>query len=269
MKSLTFKEWVCFTLIVVAIFAVLSILPSKAYSEGNIGLSLDRSVDESNAGVFGDYETDVGPLGLEIEGQLQSGDVYDGHLNLAVLWNLKNIGFRVASDNDLKGYSLDTLGRQNNLGLDFVVPLGGSGVELSVGVFGRNGNPFEKPSALNTLLDEGFVEDEIAPLGLADVYPKDRGIVLPDGSAAGMAIKGEFDVSRFEVGLKALLELLGEGDKVHQLRLDIGTGGALGNTGLEWQINANIAAQSSAAEDSDGRVIQYETSWMSGINYPF
>lgn len=264
MKSLTFKEWVYFTIIVAAIFALLSVLPSKkAYSEGNIGLSINRSVDEHNAGIFGDYETDVGPLGLEIEGQLQSGDVYDGHLNLAVLWNFKNIGFRVASDNDLKGYSLDTLGRQNNLGLDFVVPIGGSGVELSVGVFGRNGNPFEKPSALNTLLDEGFVEDEIAPLGLAEIYPKDRGIVLPDGSAAGMAIKGEFDVSGFKIGLKTLLELLGEGEKVHQFRLDIGTGGTFDSTGVEWEIYSTLTAQKS------GNTIQYEDSWMTRFSYPF
>ena len=260
--------YVLFTIFVVLLVALVvkeshSEVVKESRSEGNIGLSYNRAVDDQSGGLFGEYEHDAGPFDFEIEGQLQSGDVYDGNLNLAITFDLfSRVGVRLASDNDLKGYSLDTLGRQNNMGIDLVVPIGVGDVEFSVGIFGRNGNPFENPSALNTLLGEGFVEDELTELGLGEIYPEDRGIVLPDGSAVGAAIKGEFDVSRFEVGLKALLELFGEGEKAHQLRLDIGTNGELA-AGFQWQINANLAAQSS------GGVIQYETSWITGINYPF
>ena len=251
--------YVLFTIFVVLLVALVV---KESRSEGNIGLSYNRAVDDQSGGLFGEYEHDAGPFDFEIEGQMQTGDVYDGNLNLAITFDFYRVGVRLASDNDLKGYSLDTLGRQNNMGIDLVVPIGVGDVEFSVGIFGRNGNPFENPSALNTLLGEGFNEDELTVLGLGDVYPEDRGIVLPDGSALGAAIKGEFDVSRFEVGLKALIELFGEGEKAHQLRLDIGTNGDLA-AGLEWRINANLAAQSS------GGVIQYETSWITGIIYSF
>lgn len=236
-----------------------------AHASGNVGFSYSQAVDDSNWGVNGDYEKDFDVLGIEIEGQLQSGDVYRGNIDASITFNLDAIGVdaidvRLSSDNQLKGYTLDTLGRQNNLHADFVVPVGN--LEFSVGVFGRNGSPFAKPSALNTLLPLGYVEDELVALGLDTLYPTDRGLTLPDGSAAGASVKGEFDISRFEMELKALLQLFGEGVKVHQSTLEITTGGKLTGS-LGWRIQSVLATQI-----YDG-LLEYEMAHMLSLEYPF
>ena len=238
----------------VAIFA-------SATFASTVGFNYSRAVEDTSWGVHGDYEKALGGVDLEIEGQLQSGDVYKGDFGIAVTLPIGPIGFRVASANDLKGYSLDGLGRVNNLSGSFVFPI--RGVEVLFGAFGRNGNPFANPNLLDTAVSLGFIEDELVAIGAADIYPEDRGLTLPDGSAVGISAEASFDVSRFEVSGKVLGELFGEGEKVHKAILDIETGGALGSTGVRWTLKGNIAGQ------LYGDRIEFETGAFGGAEYPF
>lgn len=240
-----------------AMIVVLTFTPFTVWAN-SVGFTYSHAVDDANWGAHGDYEKDFDALGTELEGQIQSGDVYRGNIDAAVTFDLMSVGVRLFSENDLKGYELDSLGRENKIGASLVVPV--NDLEFSVGIFGKNGSPFAKPSALDTLVPLGFIEDELVALRLGDVYPKDRGLRMKDGSAVGAAITTKFDVSRLEIEAKGLIELLGEGEKVHQLETEISTGGNLLG-GFGWNVKANIVAQ------LYGGVVEYEVGGLSSIDY--
>ena len=260
----------------VFLLCVCLLMATTAFGEGTLGWDYSRAVDDQSWGAHGDYEQNFGPFDVELEGQIQSGDVYKGDIGFAVTFPavIIPIDLQLASNNDLKGYSLDGLGRVNKLSAAFVVPV--KDVDVFVGVFGRNGNPFANPNLFDVGLNNGFVEDDLVAIGAADIFPLDRGITMPEGSAAGVSLEAEFDVSRFEISAKGLGELWGEGTRVHQARFEVTTGGDLIDdrirglfgdrvgdvlSGFGWSIVANVAVQA-----YDG-LIEHETGIRSGIEY--
>ena len=107
-----------------------------------VGFIYQSAANEDAWGLNGDYEADITDvLKFGAEGQLQSGDVYAGDLDLAFTLGNDGLGIRLESNNTFTGYALAKMGRNNDLGLSLVFPIGG--VEVSGGVFGKNGNPFE------------------------------------------------------------------------------------------------------------------------------
>ena len=236
--------WV-FTTIFAIIVMTLFVAFVFTCNANTIGFSYDRAIDESNWGLHGDYETGVENLDFELEGQLQSGDAYIGNLDLSfTLFDY----LRIESNNLLKGYELDTIGRKNNIGASFVFPI--DDIEVAVGIFGVNGNPFEPVYELSDPTDPD------------SATIKDSGITIKEGSTLNAALSTELDLSRFEIGLRGLLELTGEGEKVHQFDVDIGTSGNWTDS-INWTLQTRISAQ------LFGDVLEYETRILSGIEYPF
>ena len=224
-----------------------------ASAEGNIAVNVSRVIEDTSWGVIGDYEKGI----FEVEGNLQSGDTYTGNINTAItVFDF----IKLSSKNTLKGYSLDTLGRQNDLGAALVVPVTDD-IDVSIGVFGRNGNPFAPRSALGTLTDAGFTETDFDGLGLADITLAE-GISIKGGSSVLGSLETGLDVGRFEVELQGLLELLGEGEKVQQVHANISTDGALGG-GFTWSVAANVRLQ------KYGEVVEYEADYFAGIGKKF
>ena len=231
--------------ILVAFAVILLWQPAFA---NTIGFSYSQAVDDTSWGVHGDYEAQVADtVKVGLEGQLQSGDVYLGNLDLALTFDLL-LDVRLESNNTLKGYQLDTLGRTNDLGLSLVVPTGD--IEWSVGVFGKNGSPFGEVWEL---------ADQTDPTSAKLV---DAGLSIKEGSSLNVAIRGEFDLSRFEIGVRGLLEALGEGEKVHQLDFDVETGGQLTQS-VGWAVQGKLTGQ------LYGGVVEYETALISSVQYSF
>ena len=234
------------------ITALTMLFTVGAYSEGNVAVNVAGVMDDNAWGVIGDYEKGI----FEIEGNLQSGDQYTGNVDVAVtLFDY----LRVSSKNTLKGYSLEGLGRVNDLGAAFVLPVGD--IDVAVGVFGRNGNPFQPRNALGTLTDAGFTEADFDGLGLADITLSE-GISIKGGSSVLASLEAEVDVGRFEVELQGLLELLGTDEKVQQLHANISTDGALGD-GFTWNVAANVRLQ------KYGELVEYESDYFAGIGRKF
>lgn len=227
---------------------ILALFTCATVDANTLGLSYDRAVDETNIGIYGDYEKDLGIADFEVEGQLQGGDIYLGNIDTAFTFNIGSIGLRLENNNLLKGYELSSIGRTNDIGASLVIPI--DSLEVSVGIFGKSGNPFDKIYEL-----ENPSDPESAVL-------KDAGITIKDGSTLNAAVKTEFDVSRFEVGLRALFELAGEGEKAHQAVIDIGTGGNLVG-GIDWTVQAQITTQ------IYGDLIEHESQIISGLEYNF
>ena len=230
-------------LLITAITALTMLFTVGAYSEGSVAVNVAGVMDDNAWGVVGEYEKSI----FEVEGNLQSGEAYVGNVDAAVTVfdHLK-----ISSKNTIKGYSLDELGRTNDLGLGAVIPV--SGIDFTIGVFGRNGNPFAPVYELETPTDPDSA-----------VISKDGGITIQGGSTILGSVEAELDVGRFEVELQGLLELLGKDDKVQQVRANISTDGALFNTGITWNIAANVRLQ------KYGELIQTETDYFAGFGKTF
>lgn len=239
---------------------LLAFVAFPAFSEGNVGFNYSRAVNDVSWGAHGDFEKGFGVAAVDIEGEIQAGDVYTGNIEAGLTFKWLNVGIRLYSNNDITGYALDTLGRRNDIGADLVIPVGGN-VDVSVGIFGRNGNPFAPRTALGTLTDTGFSKETFDGLGLENIT-LDEGLSIEDGSSVNAAVKAEFDVSRFEIEAKGLFELTGTGEKRHQVMTEISTGGTLGG-GLNWRVNANVASQFYAG------IVEYETKGYAGVESPF
>ena len=214
-----------------------------------IGANFSQAVDDVQVGITGDYEKDLGLFDLGIEGDLNSGDVILGNVNVSATFDVASIGVRLESNNKLKGFTIDSLGRTNDVGASLVVPI--NALEFSVGLFGETRNPFSPVYELDN------------PSDPTSAVLKDQGITIKDGSSLNAAITTAFDVRGFEIGIRALVEVLGKGQKAHQLVADIGTSGDLFGTSLDWTANLNIAGQKL------GNTLEYESSVIAGVVYGF
>ena len=230
----------------VVAFALVAFFTTPLFAN-TIGFTYSQALDDTAWGVTADYETEVREnVDFGLEGQLQAGDSYAGNLNLSLtLWNI-----RLESNNILTGYELTSLGRDNDLGASYVFGIGD--LEISAGLFGKSGNPFSPVYELKDPTDPTSAE------------LKDAGILIKEGSSLNLALRTEFDLARFEIGLRGLLEVAGEegSEKAHQLRADVQTGGELIGS-INWVAQAQIVAQ------MWGREITYQTTGNLGVNYPF
>lgn len=237
--------------LILAIVAAALIATTPLFAN-TIGFTYGEALDDSNWGVNADYEGQLADnVKFGAEGLLQTGDVYAGNLNLSVtLWDK----LRLESNNIFTGYEIATLGRDNDLGASYVFSLGG--LEISAGLFGKNGNPFQPVFEL---------ADPTDPTSAA---LKDSGILVKDGSTLNLGVRTELEFSILgrdvEVGLRSLFEVAGEEgtEKAHQLRADIQTGGQL-RDGINWVVQAQVIAQAWAGE------ITYQRTTNIGLNYQF
>ena len=124
-----------------------------------------------------DYETQVNEtVKFGIEGQLQSGIAYAGNADVAItLWD----SLRLESNNVFTGYEVSSLGRTNDVGASYVFMLGS--IEVSAGLFGKNGNPFQPVYVLKDPTDPNSAE------------LKDSGILIKDGSSLNLALRTELE----------------------------------------------------------------------------
>lgn len=243
------------------IYLALLVISHPGYSENTIGVNYTRAVNDQNLGVIGNYTYPMEDVDMTIAGQLQAGDGYRGNSELRFTFKLPlPIDIALHSTNTIKGYTLDTLGRTNDLGADIVIPVRKDTVDVTVGIFGRNGNPFAPRTALGILTDAGFAEDSLdASLGNLTLA---EGISLKDGSSLNAAIATKFKHGRLAIDIKALLELMGEGETVHQGIVSLSTTGRITNT-LHWTLKSDITLQAYQGK------IEYETTWYIGSNFTF
>jgi len=229
-----------FLILMLAAFVAL-----PAFSN-SIGFNYTQAVDDTSWGLHGDYEKKVGSVDFELEGQLQSGDVYVGNADLSVQFNISAIGVKLSSLNNLQGPSIGGLGRQNTLDAALVVPLGD--LDFAIGIFGQNGNPFAPQYELSDVLDP-----------VSEVIESESGITIPEGNRWGVSAAVGLDVSVFEVDVKALLD---PNNITHQGRVGIGTGGDLWED-FGWTAKVNIALQ------SHENVVEIQSDVIVGLDYNF
>ena len=225
------------------ITALTMFFTSGASAEGSIAVNLSGITGDNAWGVVGDYEKGI----FEIEGNLQKGESYAGNIDASVtLFDY----LRISSKNTLSGYSLNGLGRTNDLEGAFVFGLTDE-VDVAVGISGRNGNPFARVYEL---------EDPSDP---NSAVLKDAGITVPEGSTLLASLEVELDVGRFKIEGQGLLEILGTDDKIQQARFNVATDGSLLDTGFTWHVGANARIQ------KYGELVEYVATYFAGIGKRF
>ena len=244
----------------IAMMAMALLFTLPVFAGGEIGLTYNRNaVGDQDIGFIGEFEHDAGFGEFEVESQAQIGDLIRGKIDLSVTFGLGAIGIRPYLHNEFQGYNLGTIGRTNDLGLGLVAQI--RALEVEISLFGRSGNPFAPRTALGILTDAGYAEADVidAVMGIPDLA---EGITIKEGSSLNAAIATEFEVSRFEVELKGIIELLGEGERVQQIVSNIGTGGQLTES-VSWQASVDIATQ------IWGDLVEYETASIVSLGYRF
>ena len=253
--KLTTKQYVVGTIVSIIYGLVMGFclfFPHNAFSN-SVGFTYTDAIGDIGFGLHGDYEVDINAITkFGIEGQLQSGDAYLGDLDFGLTFGNDALGIRFESHNNLTGFDLKGLGRTNSLGASLVFPLGDW--EVSGGIFGQSGNPFDPVYELKD------------PTDPTSAVVKDAGIRVKDGSTLNLALRTELEFEFFgrdvEAGLRGLFEIAGEGERVNQGTIDLETGGHLSG-GFNWTAQLEFVVQ------AQGDIIQSQRSFILGANYPF
>lgn len=198
----------------------------NADADRSIGLSVNQIGPDVSWGASADIPFEMGAAKCELEATVQSGDQILGKSNLEVSVPVAGFDAGIFTKTKLKGYSVSDLGRATDIGAKFGRTFGD--VQVSVGIFGRNGGVFGPPNALKTLEDNGYDVSTLAGLGLDAVNPAPTGLSIKAGNSVNALLEAEFDLSFAHVRLQGMPELSGAEDAVHQLIATLSSSWELG-----------------------------------------
>ena len=254
------NEYLTF-MVILLIGSIGSILcASVANADGTVGFTYSQIIDDKSLGVTGEYERELTErVTFEADGQLQTGDIYNGTLNTNFVFDIAAIDLKLLVENQYKGYDLDTLGRAQSVGLAFSVPI--DNLNIDVGIGGVNSSPFDTPNAFDTLVSEGFSESDISGKGLDAVTPAPKGIPFKNGSALNAFMATGFEKGVFDIDIKAIIELLGEGDKMHQVNTVFSTNGTVAGLLITTSVELGLVSYQDA--------IHHEIATVTSVGFEF
>jgi hypothetical protein len=244
-----------------AITITLTLLIGKqVFAEGTIGASFSQIIDDRSLGITGDYTTPIGKrITFEADGRILSGNIHNITLNTDFTFDIATVDLKLLIENKVKGYTLDTLGREQSLGLAFTLPV--ESLNFDVGIGGKNASPFGVPNAYDTLIGEGFSETELTGKGLESLSAALKGLPFKNGNSVNAFLATGFEAGIFDVDLKGVIELLGDGDKQHQAILNFKT------TGKVYDVNVTTALELSLMAYQEA--LHYETAVVTTAGFEF
>ena len=233
----------------IALSAML-LLFAYAATANTVGFTYSQIIDDRSLGVTADYETQLADrVKFEADGQLQAGGIYNAKINTDFTFDIATVDLKLLIENKVKGYTLDTLGREQSLGLAFTVPV--ETLNFDIGIGGKNASPFGTPNAYDTLIGKGFSETELTGKGLESLSAALKGLPFKNGNSVNAFIITGFEAGIVDVNVKGVIELLGEGDKQHQAILNFKTGGKV------YDVRVTTALELSLMSYQDA--VHYET----------
>jgi len=196
---------------------VLSLLlgMQTAEADRSLGLSVNQIGPDVSWGASADIPFTMGAAQCDFDATVQGGGQILGKSALEVEVPVAGFNAGIFTKMNVKGYSVSDLGRSTDLGAKFGRRFGD--VQVSIGIFGRNGGVFGPPNALKTLEDAGYDVSVLDGLGLEAVNPAPTGLSIKAGNAVNALIETEFDLDFAHVRIQAMPELSTSEDAVHQL----------------------------------------------------
>ena len=238
---------------------LMFIFTASVYAN-SVGFTYSQIIDDRSLGITGDYETALtNRVHFEADGNLLAGDIYNVKLNTDFTFDISTIDLKLLIENKLKGYSLNTLGRSQSLGLAFTVPI--KAINVDIGIGSTNASPFSVPNGFDTLVAAGFAESDIEGKGLSALSPGAKGIPFRNGSAVNAFLSTNFEKGIFEIDIKGAIELLGKGDKMHQVNTTLKTGGSIYGAIITTALEIGLASY----QDE----IHYETAMITTAGFDF
>ena len=240
--------------------STMLLLFAYAATANTIGFTYSQIIDDRSLGVTADYETQLADrVKFEADGNLQAGDIYNAKINTDFTFDVSTVDLKLLIENKIKGYSLNALGREQSLGLAFSLPV--EKLNFDIGIGGKNASPFGAPNAIDTLVSAGFSETEITGKGLEALTPALKGLPFKNGNSVNAFVTTGFEAGVFDVDLKGVLELLGDGDKQHQAIFNFKTGGKV------YNVNVTTALELSLMSYQDA--LHYETAVITSAGFDF
>ena len=242
------------------IVAALMLSAKYGYAGGSLGVSYSQIIDDRSLGATGDYQTTLAnSVNFEADAQVQAGDIYNAKLNTDFTFDIATVDLKLLIENKVKGYSLNTLGREQSVGFAFTLPV--EKLNFDIGIGGKNASPFGSPNAYDTLVGKGFSETELTGKGLESLSAALKGLPFKNGNSVNAFIVTGFEAGIFDVDLKGVVELLGDGDKQHQAILNFKTGGKV------YDVNVTTALELSLMSYQEA--IHYETAVITSAGFDF
>ena len=223
-------------------FALALFSGSVADADRSVGLSVNQIGSDVSWGASADIPFEMGAANCDFDATVQGGGQVLGKSALEVSLPLPVGGFDAGlfTKMNVRGYSVSDLGRSTDIGAKFSRTFGD--VQVSIGIFGRNGGVFGPPNALKTLEDAGYDVSVLGDLGLADVNPAPTGLSIKAGNSVNALIEAKFDLSFADVRIQGMPELSGDAEAVHQLITTLSSSWELG-THLELTGTLDVGFQ--------------------------
>lgn len=217
------------------LIALITAFTMCAYAN-SVGVTYTQIVDDRSLGLTGDYQSQLSDrVGFEADANAQAGDIINARLQTNLIFDVSTVDLKLLVENKVKGYSLETLGREQSVGIALNLPV--QSLNFDIGVGGKNASPFSAPDAFSTLTDAGFAESAIMGKGLEGLSPAPKGLPFKNGSAVNAFIITGFEAGIFDVDVKGIVEIAGEGNRQHQVNMNFRTDGRVGEvlitTGIE------------------------------------
>ena len=240
--------------------AAMLLTAKSGYADGSLGVSYSQIIDDRSLGVTADYEKQLANrVNFEADAQVQAGGIYNAKINTDFTFDIATVDLKLLIENKVKGYTLDTLGREQSLGLAFTLPV--ETLNFDVGIGGKNASPFGVPNAYDTLIGKGFSESELTGKGLKSLSAALKGLPFKNGNSVNAFLATGFEAGIFDVDLKGVIELLGDGDKQHQVIFNFKTGGKV------YDVNVTTALELSLMSYQDA--VHYETAVVTSAGFDF
>ena len=222
------------------LLALVMFSGSFADADRSIGLSVNQIGSDVSWGASADIPFEMGAANCDFDATVQGGGQILGKSVLEVSLPVGGFDAGIFTKMNVRGYSVSDLGRSTDIGAKFSRTFGD--VQVSIGIFGRNGGVFGPPNALKTLEDAGYDVSVLGGLGLADMNPAPTGLSIKAGNSVNALIEAKFDLSFADVRVQGMPELSGDENAVHQLIMTLSSSWELG-THLELTGTLDVGFQ--------------------------
>ena len=237
----------------------------SVFAKTNIGGTFQSLAGETGWGGTIDTSHDLGKVEINVDATAQGGDAITwGTYHAEAIFDVSVFGVKLFVDSRFKKYAGQEFGDNRDYGAAIQLPpIGIKGLDIGIGLFGRNSNPFGRPNLYDDAEAIGYNRNDYEGLGLENIQRPPTGLSpQPLGTFLNMLIYSNWKINDdWKVKVRAMPQLTGE-EKVHQLIISPEVNFDLGDH-FDLTLSGDFAFQ--AYED----VIERETAFTTTFSKEF
>lgn len=191
----------------------------SVFGTTKVGGTFSNIAGEQAWGITVDTSHDAGFAVFGLDSTVQGGgSITWGTWHAEAVFDVGPFGLKLFVDGLFKKYIGQETGQNRDAGAAIQLPpFGIEGLDVGIGVFGRNTNPFGAPNALDDLEGIGYNRNDFDGLGLENISPPPKGLSIQSpGNYLNMLVYADWEINDdWSLKVRAMPQLSGE-DKVHQ-----------------------------------------------------